>query len=132
MTSRREADQRLEPLLNAAGISDEILGRRPQEISGGQAQRVVIARALSLEPEYLIADEPTSMLDLSVQAMILNLLKKLQRERNVGIILISHDLSVIKAFCDKILILRNGHIDQEKMNVQNIKINQFSVLEPHN
>jgi ABC-type glutathione transport system ATPase component len=112
--SRDGTDRIIDTLFAETGLSAEIRNRRPHEISGGQAQRVVIARALSLSPNYLIADEPTSMLDLSVQAMILDLLQKLRRRRNLGILLISHDPAVIRAFCEKTLYMENGTLVNAK------------------
>jgi peptide/nickel transport system ATP-binding protein len=108
VASRHQADKVIAALFAETGLSAEIRNRRPHEISGGQAQRVVIARALSLSPNYLIADEPTSMLDLSVQAMIFDLLQDLRRSRNLGILLISHDPAVMGAFCEKTLHLKEG------------------------
>ena len=108
--SKKEGDEKIKELLDLTNLSGEILNRFPQQISGGQAQRVVIARALSLNPELIIADEPTSMLDISSQAQILALLKKLQVEFGIGIILISHDLSVIRRFCDRLVVMKEGNI----------------------
>lgn len=101
-------------LFAEVGLSLEIGWRRPGEISGGQAQRVAIARALALRPQYLIADEPTSMLDLSVQAMILRLLMHLAHTRNLGVLLISHDLDVVSRCCRRILVVRNGALMEEE------------------
>lgn len=108
--SRREADRRIKELLEETNLSTDILNRRPHEISGGQAQRVVIARALSLEPELLIADEPTSMLDLSIQAQILAILSELRTKRQLSLLLISHDPSVVRATCGKAAVLENGRL----------------------
>ncbi|NNG02176.1 MAG: ABC transporter ATP-binding protein [Desulfobacteraceae bacterium] len=108
--SRREADDRINAIFAETGLSLEIRNRLPHEISGGQAQRVVIARALTLNPHYVIADEPTSMLDLSVQAMVFNLLRMLKQQRNLGLVLISHDPAVVTAFCDRVLNIRNGSL----------------------
>lgn len=108
--SNQTARQKVEELLALTNLSDEILDRFPHEISGGQAQRVAIARALSLGPELLIADEPTSMLDISIQAQILTLLKQLQLKHGISILLISHDLSVVRHFCDRMAVLQAGQI----------------------
>ena len=80
----------------------------PHELSGGQRQRIAIARAIVLKPRFLILDEPTSALDLSVQSQIVNLLKKLQKENNLGYIFISHDLRVIKSLAHEIIVLKDG------------------------
>jgi ABC-type glutathione transport system ATPase component len=108
--SRKAANQRVMELFDQTGLTSEILNRLPREISGGQAQRVVIARALCLLPQYLIADEPTSMLDLSVQAMILRLLQDFKLRRNLGILFISHDPAVIQVICDRVIFLQNGSL----------------------
>ncbi len=108
--SRREAMERAAELLEMVGLHRGMLSRYPHELSGGQKQRVVIAMALALEPPLVIADEPTTALDVVIQAQILNLLKKLKREKNISIILISHDLSVIAELADKIAIMYAGKI----------------------
>jgi len=108
--SRREALQRAEKLLRMVGLDPSIARRYPHELSGGQKQRVVIAMALALNPDIVIADEPTTALDVVVQAQILNLLKRLKREYNMSMIFISHDLSVIAELADKIAIMYAGEI----------------------
>jgi oligopeptide/dipeptide ABC transporter ATP-binding protein len=97
-------------LLEVVGLQSEHLSRYPNEISGGQAQRVVLARILSLQPKFLIADEPTSMLDVSVQAQILNLLKELQKKFNMAILFVSHDLEVVRCMSDRIAVMYKGDI----------------------
>jgi len=94
--------------MEMVGLEREYLDRYPHEFSGGQRQRISIARALSLEPELIIADEPVSSLDVSVQAQILNLLKKLKLENGVTFILISHDLSVVSFLCDDVIVMQEG------------------------
>ncbi|MFZ5898300.1 MAG: dipeptide/oligopeptide/nickel ABC transporter ATP-binding protein [Bacillota bacterium] len=108
--SHREAGERVSELLALTNLPEEVLPRYPYQISGGQAQRVVIARALGMEPELIVADEPTSMLDLSVQAQILSLLKRLQNERGMSILLISHDPAVVRVFCDRVAVLQDGAV----------------------
>lgn len=110
VSSRHQAMDKVAELLNLTNLQEEVLDRYPHQISGGQAQRVVIARALSLEPEVIIADEPTSMLDLSVQAQILDLLKTIQTSKQTAILLISHDIPVVRAFCDRVAFLADGKI----------------------
>jgi ABC-type glutathione transport system ATPase component len=95
-------------LMDMVGLQKEHLDRYTRELSGGQIQRVVLARVLALKPEFLIADEPTSMLDVSVQAQILTLLNDLRRELNFAVLLISHDLDVIRVMCDRVLIMHEG------------------------
>ena len=96
--------------LEMVGLEKEHMDRYPHEFSGGQRQRVSIARALSLEPDIIIADEPVSSLDVSVQAQILNLLKKLKLENGVTFILISHDLAVVSFLCDDVAVMHNGQM----------------------
>jgi len=108
--SQRQGLNKLESLLHITQLSPDVLQKYPWQISGGQAQRIVIARALGLEPEVLIADEPTAMLDISVQAQILTLLKTIQQQTGLSLILISHDPDVIKACADHMISMMNGKV----------------------
>jgi len=108
--SRGESKRAARDLLAQIGIEGEATERRPRRLSGGQCQRVSIGRALAIEPAVLIADEPTSSLDVSVQAQILNLLKDLQRERGLAMVLISHDLDVIRYMTDRTYVMHHGEI----------------------
>ena len=108
--SRSQGLAKIEQLLTLTKLSADILPKYPWQISGGQAQRIAIARVLGLEPEVVIADEPTSMLDLSVQAQILTLLKAVQKQTALTLLLISHDPDVIKACADQAAIMVNGKI----------------------
>lgn len=97
-------------LMSIVNLSEDILVRRPYQISGGELQRAVFARVLAVKPRYLILDEPTSMLDVSVQANILNLIKDLKMKKGLGMLFISHDIDVIKAMCDRVFVMDNGVI----------------------
>ncbi len=97
-------------LLDIVGLPPEIGARLPRTLSGGQCQRVGIARALALEPEIIIADEAVSALDVSIQAQILNLFIQLQRSRNLALVFISHDLEVVRHVCDRVLVMYLGKI----------------------
>lgn len=108
-TDKKEINERLLYLMDMVGLSKDYLDRYPHEFSGGQRQRISIARALSLEPELIIADEPVSSLDVSVQAQILNLMSSL-KEKGVTFILISHSLSAVSFLCEDTAVLRKGKL----------------------
>lgn len=110
--SKKEAYDLAKELLQHVGIAraDEVLNSYPHQLSGGMRQRVMIAIAISCNPKLLIADEPTTALDVTMQAQILDLLKKLQQENDMSIILVTHDLSVVSEFCDKVIVMYAGQI----------------------
>ncbi|HDM4039029.1 TPA: ATP-binding cassette domain-containing protein [Staphylococcus aureus] len=109
-TDKRDRKKRVYDLLKTVGLSKEHANRYPHEFSGGQRQRIGIARALAVEPEFIIADEPISALDVSIQAQVVNLLLKLQRERGITFLFIAHDLSMVKYISDRIAVMHFGKI----------------------
>ena len=103
-------NQRVEDVLVAVGLERKFRFRFPHQLSGGQRQRVAIARALILEPKLMLLDEPTSALDVSVQAEILNLLKRLRQERGLTYVMVTHNLPVVSFLCDRLAVMRHGRI----------------------
>ncbi|MCK9450748.1 MAG: ABC transporter ATP-binding protein [Bacteroidales bacterium] len=108
----KERRQKVMALLEEVGLSAEHYSRYPHEFSGGQRQRISIARALAVEPELIICDESVSALDVSVQAQVLNLLNRLKADRGLTYIFISHDLSVVRFMADRILVMKDGHLEE--------------------
>lgn len=115
---KAEAKERMKNYLNLVGLSDDVLRRYPHELSGGMKQRVVIATALFLEPKVIICDEPTTALDVVVQAQIINLLKDLKEQVGVSFIFITHDLSIEAEVSDRILVMYAGRIAELGTNAQ--------------
>ncbi len=113
--TRADARSRAMELLHTVGLrpAEEFIDRHPYELSGGQRQRVAIARALAVEPDLLVADEPTSMLDVSIRMGVLNLLAELKRERGLAILLITHDLASARYLADRILVLFRGRVVED-------------------
>lgn len=106
--SRSETGSRVEKLLERCGLDREFADRYPHQVSGGQCQRAAIARALAVNPEILICDEATSALDVTVQKQILELLIELKQKEQLSFLLICHDVALVQAFCDKVLVLYHG------------------------
>ena len=109
-STKEEGLELIRSMLETVGITQDQLQRYPHEISGGQAQRIAIARALMVNPQLVVADEITSMLDVSVQAQIVRLLLKEKEKRNLAVIFISHDLEVIQAVCESVIVMQQGRI----------------------
>lgn len=108
--SRAELDKEVSRLMDVVGLSARLFNAYPHELDGGRRQRVGIARALSLQPQFIVCDEPVSSLDVSIQAQVLNLLKDLQAEFHLTYLFITHDLSVVKFFSDKIAVMYLGQL----------------------
>ncbi|UOQ87780.1 ATP-binding cassette domain-containing protein [Agromyces endophyticus] len=107
---RDEVDAEVHRLLDRVRLDARVVDRRPHELSGGQRQRVAIARALASRPSLLVADEPVSMLDVSIRLGVLNLLAELQRESQLGVLYITHDLATARHFSDEIMVLHHGRV----------------------
>ncbi len=108
--TQAERDEKVAKALSDVGLLPEFSSRFPHEFSGGQRQRIGIARSLVMEPDFIIADEPISALDVSIRAQVLNLLSRLQKERNLTYLFIAHDLSVVRFICDRIAVIHKGKI----------------------
>ncbi len=106
--SRQEEKKRVLELLEMVGLQEDALRKYPHEFNGGQRQRIALARAVALRPKFVVADEPVSVLDLSVQAQVLNYMKRIQEEYKLSYLFISHDLGVVKQICDELAIMYRG------------------------
>ena len=106
-------DEAVEEILLRVGLNADILDRYPTEVSGGEIQRIVIARVMVLQPRFMILDEPTSMLDVSVQANILHLIMELQKKTNMSYMFISHDMRIIQKLCDRVAVMEQGRIIEQ-------------------
>lgn len=111
--SKADALKRSEELLELCGLPKEFVKRYPHEVSGGQCQRAAIARALAIEPKLLICDEATSALDVTIQAEIIELLRKLRKELDMSILFVCHDIALVQQFCDRLLVMYHGEIVEQ-------------------
>ena len=116
--SVKELDERIIDLLHDVGLNKDHMSRFSHEFSGGQRQRIGIARALSVNPKFIVCDEPISALDVSIQAQVLNMLKRLQQDRNLTYLFIAHDLSVVKYISDRIIVMYLGVIVEQADSVE--------------
>ncbi len=110
---RAEQDRRIDAILTDVGLGPDYRKRRPHELSGGQAQRVGIARALVIDPALVVLDEPTSALDVTIQAQILELIRRLTARRDRGYLFVSHDLAIVRSICDRVMVLSEGRVVEE-------------------
>jgi microcin C transport system ATP-binding protein len=110
---KQERDQRVIRALNDVGLDPETRHRYPHEFSGGQRQRIAVARAIVLEPTFVVLDEPTSALDMLIQTQIVDLLRGLQKRRNLTYMFISHDLRVVAALASRLIVMRHGKVVEE-------------------
>jgi peptide/nickel transport system ATP-binding protein len=113
MSKTNEIRAKVDRLADRVGLPRELLDRFPHQLSGGQKARVGIARAIALDPRVLILDEPTAALDVSVQAVVLNLLVDLKRDLGMSYLFVSHDLQVVRLLCDRIIVMKSGRIIEE-------------------
>jgi microcin C transport system ATP-binding protein len=111
--TKEERRQRVSEVLLEVGLEPEMMDRYPHEFSGGQRQRISIARAIVLRPKFVVLDEPTSALDMSVQAQIVDLLRDLQSKHNLGYLFVSHDLKVVRALANWLIVMRDGVIVEQ-------------------
>jgi peptide/nickel transport system ATP-binding protein len=117
MTQERDYQQELERLINLVGLEPEQAARFPHQLSGGELQRAVIARAIALDPAFIVCDEPTSMLDVSIQASIIRLLQARQKEIGCGCLFITHDIQLAKIMGDRIAVMLDGQIVAEGVGI---------------
>ena len=118
---KKKIDEEVKKLIKIVGLSEEFLERFPNELSGGQLQRVCIARAIVTKPKFILLDEAVSSLDVSTQVEILDLLQKLKKEYNLSYIFITHDLLTITYICDSVIFFKDGKIEEKIDDIRNLK-----------
>ncbi|PMG44956.1 peptide ABC transporter ATP-binding protein [Vibrio lentus] len=116
-----ERESHLQLLLEEVGLSSDMLDRYPHQLSGGQLQRVCIARAVAPNPKFILLDEAVSSLDVSVQVQVLNLLQKLKQERQISYLFITHDIAVASFLCDRLMFFKDGQIIEQVDDMRNLK-----------
>ena len=119
--NKKKIDEEVKKLIKIVGLSEEFLERVPHELSGGQLQRVCIARAIVTKPKFILLDEAVSSLDVSTQVEILDLLQKLKKEYNLSYIFITHDLLTITYICDSVIFFKDGKIEEKIDDIRNLK-----------
>ncbi len=119
-TCKKTMEKEIIALLEEVGLGEEFINRYPHELSGGQLQRVCIARAIATKPKFILLDEAVSSLDVSVQLQILDLLKKLKETHKLSYLFITHDLMTVTYLCDKVIFFKDGKIVEEVDNIENI------------
>ena len=107
---RKETEEKVKELLRKCGLTPDFAGKYPHQVSGGECQRAAVARALAIDPKLLVCDEPTSALDVTVQKQILDLLLELKKKEKRSFLFICHDLALVQAFCDRVLVMYDGKI----------------------
>ena len=120
MKNSKEREKEIINLLDKVGLNETFINRYPHELSGGQLQRVCIARAIAIKPDFILLDEAVSSLDINVQVQILDLLKKLKIEDNLSYLFITHDLMTITYLCDSVIFFKDGKIVEEVNDVSKL------------
>ena len=118
---KNKIDEEVKKMIKIVGLSEEFLERFPHELSGGQLQRVCIARAIVTKPKFILLDEAVSSLDVSTQVEILDLLQKLKKEYNLSYVFITHDLLTITYICDSVIFFKDGKIEEKIDDIRNLK-----------